>query len=100
MSTIVYNKSYKRTVEKPAIPICNIMGVDIAAIDMVWLVDYLNRNVKSLSGDYICVSNVHTTVTAYEKNRAFGRVYTTWTKFLFCIQRMACASFLYGSFIR
>ena len=66
MSTTVYNKSYKRTVDKSAIPICNIMGVDISAIDMEWLVDYLNRNVKNLSGDYICVSNVHTTVTAYE----------------------------------
>lgn len=66
MSRTVYNKSYKRTVDKSAIPICNIMGVDIAAIDMDWLVNYLNRNVKSLSGDYICVSNVHTTVTAYE----------------------------------
>ena len=66
MSTTVYNKSYKRTVDKSAIPICNIMGVDIAAIDMEWLLDYLNRNVKNLSGDYICVSNVHTTVTAYE----------------------------------
>lgn len=67
MSTTVYNKSYKRTVDKSAIPICNIMGVDIAAIDMEWLVNYLNRNVKNLSGDYICVSNVHTTVTAYEE---------------------------------
>ena len=66
MSTTVYNKSYKRTVDKSAIPVCNIMGVDIAAIDMDWLIDYLNRNVKNLSGDYICVSNVHTTVTAYE----------------------------------
>lgn len=66
MSTTVYNKSYERTVDKSAIPICNIMGVDIAAIDMEWLVNYLNRNVKDLSGDYICVSNVHTTVTAYE----------------------------------
>lgn len=66
MSTTVYKKSYKRTVDKSAIPICNIMGVDIAAIDMEWLVNYLNRNVKDLSGDYICVSNVHTTVTAYE----------------------------------
>lgn len=66
MSITVDNRSYKRTVDKSAIPICNIMGVDIAAIDMEWLVNYLNRNVKNLSGDYICVSNVHTTVTAYE----------------------------------
>lgn len=66
MSTTVYNKSYKRTVDKSAIPICNIMGVDIAAIDMQWLVDYVDDNIHALSGDYICVSNVHTTVTAYE----------------------------------
>lgn len=66
MSTTVYNKSYHRTVDKAAIPTCNIMGVDIAAIDMNWLIDYLGCNVKNLSGDYICVSNVHTTVTAYE----------------------------------
>lgn len=66
MSSSVYSKSYKRTVDKSVIPICNIMGVGIAAIDMKWLVLYLNSNVKKLSGDYICVSNVHTTVTAYE----------------------------------
>lgn len=73
MSKTVYNKSYKRTVDKSAIPICNIMGVDIAAIDMEWLLEYLNRNVKNLSGDYICVSNVHTTVTAYE-NQEYCKV--------------------------
>lgn len=66
MSSSVYNKSYKRIVDKSAIPVCNIMGVDIAAINMDWLVNYLNINVKKLSGDYLCVSNVHTTVTAYE----------------------------------
>ena len=53
-------------VDKAKIPICNILGVDIAAVDMVWLLDYLNDNIHALSGDYICVSNVHTTVTAYE----------------------------------
>ena len=29
--------------------------------------DYLNKNIKNLAGDYICVSNVHTTVTSYEE---------------------------------
>lgn len=66
MSTAVYNESYKRTVDKSTIPVCNIMGVNIAAIDMEWLINYLDCNMKNLSGDYICVSNVHTTVTAYE----------------------------------
>lgn len=66
MSLSVYNKSYKRTVDKTAIPTCNILGVNIAAIDMRWLLNYLNDNIRNLSGDYICVSNVHTTVTAFE----------------------------------
>lgn len=66
MNASVYNKKYKRTVDKSTIPVCNIMGVDIAAIDMGWLLNFLNKNLSNLSGDYICVSNVHTTVTAYE----------------------------------
>ncbi|MGN4437151.1 WecB/TagA/CpsF family glycosyltransferase [Bacillus cereus group sp. MYBK69-1] len=57
--------------DKDNIPTCNILGVDIAAINMEWLLKYLKANVKSesgnrLAGDYICVSNVHTTVTSYE----------------------------------
>lgn len=66
MSVTVYNKTYTRTVDKSVIPVCNILGVDIAAIDMEWLMDYINNNIKTLSGDYICVSNVHTTMIAYE----------------------------------
>lgn len=54
------------TLAPSQIPTCNILGVNIAAIDMEWLLDYLNDNIHALSGDYICVSNVHTTVTAYE----------------------------------
>lgn len=53
-------------VDKAKVPTCNILGVDIAAVDMEWLLDYLKDNIYTLSGDYICVSNVHTTVTAYE----------------------------------
>lgn len=57
---------YKRKVDKGLIPTCNIMGVNIAAINMEWLVDYLEKNISEIKGDYICVSNVHTTVTSYE----------------------------------
>ena len=42
------------------------MGVNIAAINMEWLVDYLEKNISEIKGDYICVSNVHTTVTSFE----------------------------------
>lgn len=66
MSTEAYNQSFHRRVDRSAIPTCSIMGVEIAAIDMDWLLDYLSANLEELAGDYICVSNVHTTVTAYE----------------------------------
>ena len=59
-------EAQNRTVDKSAIPTCNIMGVEIAAIDMLWLLSFLKENIGKLSGDYICVSNVHTTVMAYE----------------------------------
>lgn len=62
----VVEQKYIHKMDKSQIPICSILGVDIAAIDMEWLLNYLNTNIHSLSGDYICVSNVHTTVMAYE----------------------------------
>lgn len=52
--------------DKALIPTVNILGVDIAAIDMQWLLDFTKDHINELSGDYICVSNVHTTVTASE----------------------------------
>ncbi|XRG77813.1 WecB/TagA/CpsF family glycosyltransferase [Rossellomorea sp. GAMAL-10_SWC] len=71
--TINSDGAFNRLVDKKEIPTCNILGVNIAAINMDWLLKYLKTNVKSkfgnrLAGDYICVSNVHTTVTSYEDN--------------------------------
>ncbi len=59
-------RSDVRGIEKDQIPVCNIMGVEIAAINMRWLLDFTRKNIREMSGDYICVANVHTTVTAYE----------------------------------
>lgn len=59
-------EEYKRKVDKSLIPTCNILGVNIAAINMKWLLEYLDKNISKVKGDYICVSNVHTTVTSYE----------------------------------
>ena len=50
---------------KEQIPVCPILGVNIAAIDMEWLLKFTHEHIKELDGEYICVSNVHTTVTAY-----------------------------------
>ncbi len=56
---------FEHRVDKFDIPVCSIMGVNVAAINMEWLLKYTEKNLKHLSGDYICVSNVHTTVTAF-----------------------------------
>ena len=45
---------------------CNILGVNIAAINMSTLIKYVKDNLRELSGKYICVSNVHTVITAYD----------------------------------
>ncbi|OBR89886.1 putative N-acetylmannosaminyltransferase [Clostridium ragsdalei P11] len=57
---------YIRNIDKSKVPTCNILGVNIAAVDMDWVIKYIKKYIKDLSGDYICVSNVHTTVTSYE----------------------------------
>lgn len=51
---------------KEKIPNCNILGVKIAAVNMHWTVQFLIDNLSELKGQYICVSNVHTTVYSYE----------------------------------
>lgn len=48
------------------IPTCNILGVEIAAIDMDWLLRFTESHLRELSGNYMCVANVHTTVTAHD----------------------------------
>lgn len=60
-----YNRVYDRKIDI-TIPTCNILGVEIAAIDMDWMMKFIDRNIKDLSGDYCCVSNVHTIITASE----------------------------------
>lgn len=45
---------------------CNILGVNINVTNMKETVSYICENLKELKGNYICVSNVHTTVMSYE----------------------------------
>lgn len=45
---------------------CKILGVNIAAVNMNSLLEFIISNLNRLKGEYICVSNVHTTVMAYD----------------------------------
>ena len=47
---------------------CNILGVNIAVTNMDETIKYIEENLNKLKGNYICIANVHTTVTSYEDN--------------------------------
>lgn len=44
----------------------SILGVNIAVTNMEEVLSFIYDNITTLSGNYICVSNVHTTVMSYE----------------------------------
>lgn len=44
---------------------CSILNTNINVINMEKTLDYICNNIEELKGDYICVSNVHTTVMAF-----------------------------------
>lgn len=56
----------ERSIYKKEIPFIKILGVEIAAIDNEWLINYVTKNISKLSGEYLCVANVHTTVMAHK----------------------------------
>lgn len=47
---------------------CNIMGVDIVVIDMEKTLNLIDTKLEEWRGKYICVANVHTTVTAHDNS--------------------------------
>lgn len=54
--------------QKPnqAMSVCEIMGVRIAVTDMETTVRRIEEHLDDWRGEYICVANVHTTVTAHD----------------------------------
>ena len=53
-------------VEVSALKVDNILGVNIAVTSMEGTISRITDNLKDWKGQYICVSNVHTTVMAHE----------------------------------
>ena len=47
--------------------VCQILGTNIDVINMEKAVSYIQKHLRELKGHYICISNVHTTVTAYRE---------------------------------
>lgn len=44
---------------------CRILKTNINVTDMEATVDYIDTHINELRGDYVCISNVHTTVMSY-----------------------------------
>ena len=57
---------FQHAVDRSAIPTVTILGVQIADINMQWLLQFTDENIKKIGGDYFCVANVHTTVRSSE----------------------------------
>lgn len=52
--------------DKNNIRMCRILGVNVASVNMKTLLEFITNNINKIKGQYICVSNVHTTVMAYD----------------------------------
>ena len=48
------------------IKVCQILGVNVLVTNMQQIVEFVEQYIKELSGEYVCLANGHTTVTAYE----------------------------------
>lgn len=49
----------------------NIIGVPISAVNMDSCIDFIFTNWNAVHGNYICVSNVHTTVMAHDNQEYY-----------------------------
>lgn len=59
--------------DKKELQYCTILNTNINVTSMDKTIAYLNENLDVLKGNYICVSNVHTTVMAY-RDRDYQKV--------------------------
>lgn len=59
----------KNTLKETRTMKCKMLGVNVSTLSMKDTVDFLVKNISQLSGRYICVANVHTTVMSYDDDR-------------------------------
>ena len=53
---------------KKELEYCEILGTNINVTTMGKTISYIEENLDALKGNYICVSNVHTTIMSYENS--------------------------------
>jgi len=45
----------------------SVIGVPVSAVTMESALEYVHHNMEQIRGEYICASNVHTTVMAHDR---------------------------------
>lgn len=68
---MVYREEYQRKVNKKELSTCTILGTEVLAGNMEWLVKYLCENIKDLSGDYLTITATNEIIMAYEDEKFF-----------------------------
>ena len=71
------------------IPFCKILGVNISTLSMQESINFIEKNLAILSGKYICVANVHTTVMSFDNSNYRDiqwqcDVIARWSSFVNC----------------
>ena len=61
----------KRELFENCPPRANIIGIPISAVNMDSCVAFIFNNWEAAHGNYICVSNVHTTVMAHDNKEYY-----------------------------
>lgn len=65
----LYIENGFRLIDVKMMDTCNIMGVDIVVTDMNKTIQTIEEKLEDWRGKYICVANVHTTVTAHKDKK-------------------------------
>lgn len=71
IAAMVYRDGFKRQLSKAGIETCTILGSEVLVGSMQWLVDYLIKNVRELSGDYLTISATNEIIMAYNDRDFF-----------------------------
>lgn len=59
----------KRSISNKIPPRVDVIGVPISAVTMDTALSFVDENLDQIRGEYICASNVHTTVMAREDEK-------------------------------
>lgn len=68
---MVFNPSFVRKVDKSIFQTCNILGTEVFVGSMQSLIEYIVKNIRLLSGDYLTITATNEIMMAYKNEKFF-----------------------------